>query len=70
MLVIAPWTSFWEHNLFVQASSMGAVVLLSPWLRGALSGIGVVTFVAGVLDLLGLFLRRESSGSPSAPAPH
>lgn len=70
MLVIAPWTEFWEHNRFVVASSGTSSVLLSPWLRGALSGVGVVTFVAGLLDLIGLFLRREPTGPHSAQAPH
>lgn len=69
VLVVAPWTGFWEHNVFVIASERMSAFLLSPWLRGALSGVGAVTFVAGVLDLIGLFVHRETSGSPSAEAP-
>lgn len=69
MLVVAPWTTFWERNLFVIGWDRLSAVLLSPWVRGAFSGIGAVTFVAGLLDLVGLFVRRETSESPSAHAP-
>lgn len=70
VLVVAPWTGFWENNAFVVAWPAAADVLLSPWLRGALSGVGAVTAGAGILDLLGLFVHREASGSQSAQAPH
>jgi hypothetical protein len=70
VLIVAPWTGFWENNVFVIASENLSAILLSPWLRGGLSGVGVVTFVAGLLDLIGLFVHRETSGSRSAQAPH
>lgn len=66
MLAIVPWTSFWEHNLFITSSHAASHVLLSPWLRGALSGIGVVAIGAGLLDILGLFLQRERRRPESA----
>lgn len=70
MLLVAPWTGFWEHNLFVLALPSSATVLLSPWVRGALSGVGVVTLIAGLIDLLAIFLRTEPSGPRSAQARH
>ena len=70
MLIVAPWTAFWEHNLFVVAWPAAAAVLLSPWLRGALSGIGAVTIGAGLIDLVGIFLRRGTPGPSSAQTPH
>jgi hypothetical protein len=69
VLIVSPWTGFWEHNVFVIASSRVSAVLLNPWLRGAVSGVGGVTFVAGLLDLVGLFAGRETTGSTSAQAP-
>lgn len=70
MLVIVPWTLFWERNVFVTGSHAAAHVLLSPWLRGALSGIGVVAIGAGLLDILDLFLQRERRGAESAGTGH
>jgi hypothetical protein len=67
---VAPWTAFWERNLFVVAWPAAAAVLLNPWLRGALSGIGAMTIGAGIVDLLGLFLRRQTAAPPSARTQH
>jgi hypothetical protein len=69
VLLVAPWTAFWEQNVFVIASPRVSGVLLSPWLRGAMSGVGVVTFGAGLLDVIGLFVHRGSSDASSASAP-
>ena len=66
MLVIVPWTTFWEHNTFVNGSRAVSGILLSAWLRGALSGVGVVAIGAGLLDVLGLFLHREHRRAESA----
>jgi hypothetical protein len=41
-------------------------VLLSPWLRGAVSAIGIVTIGAGALDLLDIVMKARSSRPESA----
>jgi hypothetical protein len=66
VLVVAPWTGFWENNAFVVAWPAAADVLLSPWLRGALSAVGVVTIGAGLLDLLDLVMKPRSRRPESA----
>jgi hypothetical protein len=60
LLVVVPWTSYWERNFFVELESLRAV-LLDPFLRGAVSGIGVLTALAGVAELLDLLWRRTAS---------
>lgn len=66
MLLILPWTGYWDHNYFVNVSRDLQPSLASPWLRGAVSGIGLVTFFAGLADLLALLVRRSRSESPTA----
>lgn len=66
LLLVAPWTVFWEHNTFVVRWPAFAAILLSPWFRGAMSGVGVVTIGAALLDLLGLFVGRETIPPESA----
>lgn len=66
VLTVAPWTLFWERNYFVSAWPVVREMLLSPWLRGAVSAIGVVTIGAGALDLLDLFMKSRSSRPESA----
>ena len=58
---MAPWSPFWERNFF--ASS---VPLLHDWLanafaRGAVSGIGGITVLAGLAELAGMFGARSKS---------
>jgi hypothetical protein len=64
VLLIFPWTAYWDHNYFVNLSGDVQPALASPWMRGAVSGLGLVTLVTGFADLLDLLARR--SGRESA----
>jgi hypothetical protein len=59
VLLVMPWTDYWDHNYFVTVSRALEPTLASPWLRGAISGVGLVTLFAGLADLVALFLRRS-----------
>jgi len=70
-LVILPWTSLWERNYFLFRFPALAPWLLNHYLRGALSGLGLVDiglgswYVAHFREVLeGLVVA-----SPSSPAP-
>jgi hypothetical protein len=65
LLVVVPWTQYWERNFFVELSPLRSF-LLDPFVRGAISGIGVVTLVSGVAELLAIVLRRAASTPESA----
>jgi hypothetical protein len=67
VLLVMPWTQYWDHNYFVRASRVLEPTLASPWLRGAISGVGLVTLFAGLADLVALFLRRSQVESTSTP---
>ena len=55
VLVVTPWLVFWERNTFVSALPALQRLLLSPYARGAVSGVGVITTIAGVLELAAAF---------------
>lgn len=57
-LVLAPWTSLWENHPALAASSALREVLLAPWFRGAVTGLGLVNLAAAALDLTHLLFRR------------
>ena len=43
-------------------------IVASPYARGAVSGVGIVTLLAGLADLGAAFAsRRETSDLPSRP---
>jgi hypothetical protein len=56
VLILAPWSQVWEANYFLYQSAVLAGFLNSPFLRGAISGLGVMN----VLLSIGAF-RRSSS---------
>ena len=67
ILIIAPWSAFWDRNFF--AASLPALedVLASPFVRGAVSGIGAITAVAGLAELASVFVTRRRA-QPSGDA--
>jgi hypothetical protein len=69
ILIVAPWSGFWARNVFAEYLPALQPVLASPFFRGAVSGIGVVTVVAGVAELAGLLLRRRPAAEAPAPRP-
>jgi hypothetical protein len=62
ILVVMPWSTFWDRNLFIAALPVLERLLASPYARGAVSGVGVITAIAGVLELAAAFgVRRAIS---------
>jgi hypothetical protein len=66
ILIVAPWSGFWGRNVFVEYVPALQPVLASPYVRGAVSGIGAVTVLAGLAELGGLLVRRRQ---PEVPRP-
>jgi uncharacterized membrane protein HdeD (DUF308 family) len=65
ILIIAPWSTFWDRNFFAGVIPLLDPLLASPYARGAVSGLGLVTLVAGLAELAGAFSdRREVSATP------
>ena len=56
-LVLAPWTALWENHPALTASPGLREVLLAPWFRGAVSGLGLVNLGAATVDLLRILVR-------------
>jgi hypothetical protein len=56
------WPAFWEHNYFAMAWPPLRTILSNNFVRGAVSGLGVVNLFAGFADLAYLFGARPSSG--------
>jgi hypothetical protein len=68
ILIVAPWSTFWDRNFFAEAYPMIDGFLSSPYARGAVSGVGLVTVLAGLAELGGAFAsRRQSPTAPGRP---
>ena len=56
-----PWTDFWERNYFVEWSRLSEALLTSNYLRGALSGLGLVNIAAALVELADAFGARVAT---------
>ena len=59
----------WDRNHFVQARPALEAFLQSPYARGGVTGVGVITAVAGLAELLALFASRARRGSGDTTPP-
>ncbi|MFN7962146.1 MAG: hypothetical protein U0002_12835 [Thermoanaerobaculia bacterium] len=68
LLVLAPWSPSWERLLWQLPLGGFQQLALAPWLRGSVTGLGLVHLVWGAHDLNALFQRRPEPEA-EAPAP-
>jgi hypothetical protein len=64
LLVVLPWSTFWERNYFVYAWPALRLVLTNHFLRGAVSGLGAVNLFAGFAELAPVFAVDAASDAP------
>jgi hypothetical protein len=65
LLVLIPWSAFWERNYFVEGSAGLKALLISNYTRGAISGLGLVNVWAALAELADMFGGRHSDHPPS-----
>ena len=65
ILLVAPWSGFWEHNFFVGRIPALEPLLSNLFVRGAVSGIGAITAVAGLAELAALLNLRRRANPPT-----
>jgi hypothetical protein len=66
VLVLVPWSGFWERNYFAEDVPGVQAVLENHFVRGGISGLGIVNLCAGLIDLGALLsVRRLNSGPTS-----
>ena len=59
VLIVAPWTIYWERNYFVEALPILQPLLTSHAVRGAIAGVGVVSLVAALAELAATIQRAR-----------
>lgn len=59
LLIVLPWSQFWERNYFAQAWPALHPILTNNFVRGAISGLGLVNLVSGFVELVPVFSGRE-----------
>jgi len=59
LLIVLPWSSFWERNYFALVWPTLLPLITNNFVRGAVSGLGVLNLVAGFSELTFVFTARE-----------
>ena len=59
LLVLVPWSPFWERNYFLTAFPFLQEFVRNNYLRGAVSGLGVVNLLMGFKELASVLLARR-----------
>ena len=59
LLIVLPWSGFWERNYFIYSWPSLAPLFLSSYVRGAVTGIGLLNLVAGFGEMSAVFGPRS-----------
>lgn len=59
LLVLVPWSPFWERNYFVTAFPAIHSIIRNHYVRGGVSGLGVVNLLMGFNELASLLMARR-----------
>ena len=60
LLVLAPWSAFWDRNYFVEAVPVLQTALRNNYVRGAVSGLGIINVAVGLVELGRLMASRRA----------
>jgi hypothetical protein len=61
LLIVAPWTAFWQNNYFGWLLPALGQFMLNEFTRGAVTGIGLITTFAGLRDLSAAISARNAA---------
>jgi hypothetical protein len=61
VLVFLPWSSYWERNYFAQLLPPLQTFLMNDFVRGGVSGLGLVNVLAGVAEIWSFLSGRHLS---------
>ena len=63
-LLIVPWSAFWDRNYFAEAIPAIHGLITNNFVRGAVSGLGLVNIGSGLAEILSLMLGRHTDVAP------
>ena len=63
-LMVVPWSAFWDRNYFAEAVPAIHAFITNNFVRGAVSGLGLVNLAAGLAEIISLMLGRHTDVAP------
>jgi hypothetical protein len=68
VLVVVPWSMYWDRNYFAQALPAVHQLITNNFVRGAVSGLGVINMAIGIAELVSMIAARQSRPASIAPS--
>ncbi len=62
--MLIPWSAFWERNYFGELAPLVREVITNNYLRGAITGLGLVNLWMAVGDLAEVVTTRGAQAPP------
>ena len=59
-LVVVPWSVFWDRNYFAQSLPAVHAIITNNFVRGAISGVGLINICVGASELVAMLLARRA----------
>jgi hypothetical protein len=69
LLVVLPWTVFWDRNYLFDAVRLIHAAVQSPYVRGAVSGLGLLNVGIGIAEVGSLIASRLDTAREPDLAP-
>ena len=63
VLTVVPWSMYWDRNYFAESLPFLHDLMTNGFVRGAVSGLGLVNIGAGLADLFAVVSARRVSDS-------
>ena len=61
VLTVVPWSTYWERNYFAGVIPLLNAFITNHFVRGAVSGLGLVNVAAAVSEVTAMFAARRLS---------
>ena len=59
VLTLAPWSNYWDRNYFAESLPLVRAIATNNFVRGAVTGVGLVNLAAAVAELVSIVAARR-----------
>ena len=59
VLIVIPWSAFWDRNYFAEMLPPLQTFITNNFVRGAVSGLGIINVSVGLAELVSLVISRS-----------
>ena len=66
VLIVAPWSTFWDRNYFAESLPFVDAIISNNYVRGAVSGLGVINVAAAIVELFAILMARQVEHRPAS----